>query len=287
MKPFVVKYKDKIVMFCCVVASVAPLFLLVHLWFTPNVEIKERNIARNCILVEDYEMKELSRENTPLGIVKEYGFTISDELQHGTHLGFYISHHYAEVYIGEELVYSVMPSGRLKFIETIGCDWVLVPLLASDQGNRIRVILTPIYKSFMDWQPEFILGSSLDIYMKQLAQDAFCIICGLLSIAIGIVFSLQRGWRALKKKRDGYQSELGFFSVLLSLWVLTNTKSAPLLLQWHIIMCIADRSASGPAFYEEISAAPDFRFHRPLQCIGFVGLCGSGNPSGCGYFGSS
>ena len=87
---------------------------------------------------------EVEDENTPIGVKKEYRFTLDPDLSEDTHLAFYIVHQYVGVWLDDEQIYSIVPSDTEKLTKTVGSNWVMIPLYREDAGKEIRVQITPV-----------------------------------------------------------------------------------------------------------------------------------------------
>ena len=86
---------SKISVILSVIAGVMLLALLAFLFVTENYVVQQSRTDRGFITVSDYECRELERADTPIGIVKEYTFTLGKELEKDTFLAFYTVHQYA------------------------------------------------------------------------------------------------------------------------------------------------------------------------------------------------
>ena len=110
-----------------VVAGVMLFALLAFLFVNVNFEIWQSRTDDSLVVVEEDSCREVENADAPIGVIREYTFTINEGLKMDTYLSFYTVHQYAEVYIDGQLVYSMKPSGEL-FTRTIGGNWSLIPL---------------------------------------------------------------------------------------------------------------------------------------------------------------
>lgn len=202
--------------------------LIVFLGVTVNIEIQQSRTDDGFAAANNYVCREVENEDAPIGIIKEYTFTLDEDFERDTYLSFYTVHQYVEVYIDGQLVYSMKPSGKL-FIKTIGSNWTMIPLYREDAGKEIRVNIIPVYESFRDREVEFLVGSKFSICADRLRQDWPQILLSVMAIFIGIVFICIAGYKLLNKRSDGALAALGTFSVMMGLWRLTDTRFTPFL----------------------------------------------------------
>lgn len=200
--------------------------LLVYLCVTANFEIVKNRENDDFIVVRNVEARKVEKEDTPAGVIKEYTFTLHKELERDTSLAFYTVHQYVEVYLNGKLVYSMKPNGK-RFIKTIGSNWTMIPLYREDAGKEIRVRIIPVYKSFLDREVEFLVGSRLSIWKDRLWKDLPQILLSNLAILVGFVFLATGMYKRFHKLDDNGLAALGLFSLMLGLWRLTDTRFTP------------------------------------------------------------
>ena len=202
--------------------------LIVFLGVTVNIEIQQSRTDDGFAAANNYVCREVENEDAPIGIIKEYTFTLDEDFERDTYLSFYTVHQYVEVYIDGQLVYSMKPSGEL-FTRTIGGNWSMIPLYREDAGKEIRVNIIPVYESFRDREVQFLVGSRLSVFLDRLHQDWPQLLLSVMAIFIGIVFICIAGYKLLNKRSDGALAALGTFSVMMGLWRLTDTRFTPFL----------------------------------------------------------
>ena len=212
----------------CVVLLVSAAFLT-FIFINGDAEIVQKRSDGGFRQIKNATCEEFSSPGTPLGVVTEYRFRLSETFTRDEHLAFYAVHQYAEVYIDEELVYSLKPSKNNPYVKTVGSNWIMIPLYYGDAGKEVRVVITPVYESYRDFQIEFLSGCGLDIYIYHLTADLFqmvicgiTILCGIMLIGIGCYWFC-------KKKRSGHIISLGISAVTLGIWRLFDMKFSPLL----------------------------------------------------------
>lgn len=214
-----------------ILATVGVLALLTLLGVTENTQVLQTRKADRFILVEDYTCQEIPDDKAPIGIRKEYTFTLEDNIATDTTLAFYTVHQYVEVWLGEEKVFSRMPSAAIPMFQTVGSNWTLLPIYREDAGKEVRVELTPVYENFRDRQVDFLVGSELAIYKDRLFKDFPQLIPGIMAIFIGGVFACVAAYNLKQKKGENSLFALGVFSIMMGFWRLTDTRFTPFLLE--------------------------------------------------------
>ena len=190
-------------------AGLALMALLVLLCVTDNVEIKRSRKDSGFTRIDDYSCREIRDVDAPIGVRKEYTFSISETLYSDTHLAFYTVHQYVDVYLDGQNIYSLKPSGENWISKTVGSNWVMIPLYREDIGKEIRVTITPVYESFRDREVEFLIGSQMAIYNDRLSRDLPQLILGGMAVFVGIVFICVAGYNLIKKHRGKSLAALG------------------------------------------------------------------------------
>lgn len=226
----------KIVVTVCTLAGILLIAFLIGLGVLDRNQVKQSRTDERVASVEDYACREIHSTDAPIGVKKEYTFTISDNLSIDTHLAFYTVHQYVDVYLDGENVYTLKPSKGKRISNTVGSNWVMIPLYREDAGKEIRVVITPVYESFKNREVEFFIGSELGIYTKRLFLDLPQLILGLLAIFVGIVFvglSVYNRFLMHHGNRIGF---LGMFSIMMGIWRVTDTRFTPFLFSEHAVL---------------------------------------------------
>ena len=106
----------------------------------------------------------------------------------------------------------------------------MIPLQAQDAGKQVRVVITPVYRSGTDFKVKFIVGSQLEIYLRQLKQDLPQILLAVLGILGGLFIMAVQVFLILRAKTKSWEIfYLGCFSMLLGIWKITDTRFTPLM----------------------------------------------------------
>lgn len=161
-------------------------------------------------------------EGSPTGVRKEYLLYFDEEIKHDCHLVFYSLHHYVDVYLGDELLYSLQPGEDQRFGKTLGANWVSVPLYPSDTGKYLQVVIKPVYSSFIDWEPEFLIGSQYSIYVNLLRSYLVPLFLSSMTFFAGILLLCLSIYNHFVLKRFISLTRLGIFSMLMGLWELCD-----------------------------------------------------------------
>lgn len=210
------------------VAGIMILALLVFLGVTANFEMRQIRTGAGLAVARDVSCREMENADAPIGIIREYTFTLTEGVERDTYLSFYTVHQYVEVYIDGQLVYSMKPSGKL-FAKTVGSNWTMIPLCREDAGKEIRVNIIPVYESFRNREVQFLVGSTLSVYLDRLYQDWPQLFLSVMAILVGIVFGCIAVYKLIHERSDGGLAGLGLFSVMTGLWRLTDTRFTPFL----------------------------------------------------------
>ena len=171
----------------------------------------------------------VTRSLTDQGV--EFSFPLDMELAHDTELVFYVSHQWVDVWVGEECVYSLCPSGELSFIKTPGSKWIRIPVYQEDAGEDVRVMLTPAYENHLEDELEFYLGSSLAIYRNQLHQAFPAIALSMVNIFVGVLLLFVAIYYRCVKKEESELLPLSMLGITMGFWQLAHNDFSPFLLE--------------------------------------------------------
>lgn len=248
------------------VAGVMLLVLLVFLCVTANFEVQQSRTGEGFSSVSDYVCREIENADAPIGIVKEYTFTIDEGLEKDTYLAFYTVHQYAEIYIDGQLLYDMKPCEG-SFIKTIGSNWMMIPLYREDAGKEICVNIIPVYESVRNREVEFLVGSKFSICVDRLHQDWPQLLLSTMAIFVGIVFICIAVYKLLNKRSDGGLAALGLFSVMMGLWRLTDTRFTPFLVPEKPILMFYTSVAMLMIGMVPLIKSMERRFNKVSRCI--------------------
>ncbi|MGN0345733.1 MAG: sensor histidine kinase [Lachnospiraceae bacterium] len=233
------KYIQKISSILSMTISLVVLLYLIALGVMDNIKREEMREDDNISRIVDYHYRVIGSKEAPTGTISEYRFTVDEELQKDSHLGFYVVHQYVDVFLDGEKIYSLHPSDNDGTGKTVGSNWVMIPLYREDVGKEIRVECTSVYKTFVQKEITFYIGSPLSIFTNRLVKDLPQLIVSAMAVFVGIMFLWIAFIRNFKKRKQGEKflenvghnlACLGLFSIMIGLWRLTDTRFTPFVL---------------------------------------------------------
>jgi len=217
----------KIQKWVLIVLALLLLLLLLLLGIRDNTKVYNVRDNETITVMQEVPCRLVEEESSPAGLVTEYEFTLQEELVHDSHLMFYVSHQLVDVWVGEDHVYSLRPSGQLTFIKTSGSKWIRIPLYREDAGQIIRVVLTPVYDDLLKDDTEFMLGSPLALYKELLHRMFPALALSIVNVLGGILILLLSIY-FLWVKRGGTETlALGMLAVSIGLWQLMHNDFSP------------------------------------------------------------
>lgn len=219
-----------------VIAGIAVTFFLILLGVLEKTEVLQERTEKGYTIVQEYICQELEVADAPIGIKKEYTFYLNEAASGDTYLAFYTVHQYVEVWLDGHQIYGLGLSGEASLNRTVGSNWVLIPLYREDARKEIRVEITPVYEDFRNREVEFLVGSELAIYRDRLFKDLPQLILSVMAIFIGFLFVCVAGYNQFRKHRGKGLVALGFFSVMMGVWRLTDTRFTPFMFPNHPVL---------------------------------------------------
>ena len=217
----------------------AVIFILLFLIYTQSKQALNYLQSRETtgyLTIHELSSQRISDPDTPTGTKKEYILNIRDISEGDNYLVFYQVHHYVEIYLDGQLVYSLMPKNDNPVCKSTGCSWVTFPLYPKDTDREIRVVLTPVYKAVEHRQTEFLAGSRYAIFNRQLEADLPALGMGFVAIIVGITFISISLFSMIQYNNANSLVFLGLFSVCIGLWKITDVRSATILFPQNAIL---------------------------------------------------
>ena len=214
-----------------VVAMVFFLFF-VYMGLTENVSVYSSRHAHDYHTITEYTVEQVSDALAPVGVRTVYHWILQDVDSSESCLCFYLSHHYARVYIDGELVHELAAAENNRIGGTVGSNWVTVPVHQEDDGKEIQIVLTPLFEDVVDFEPEILIGSHFTIVFDQLRQDIPQLFISLLCIFMGVIIIVAQLYFIVRIQNQSFDMVyLGVFSVVLGMWRMTDLRISPVLFE--------------------------------------------------------
>lgn len=217
-------------------ATVALLFIIFAVYmfaFEDNNVYNARDIS-SYETVKDYSEQIINDASAPIGVRREFSWQIGDIENNEGYLMFYIVHSYTEVRLDDELLYSLTSGENNRIGSSPSSNWVVIPLCPSDSGRKVTVTVTPVYKSVLNREIEFKIGSKYSVFMDRLKIDLPQIVLSSLCILMGILLVIVQLYLIIKKRTASWDMfYLGNFSLLMGIWRITDTRFSPIMFENH------------------------------------------------------
>ena len=218
--------------------------LLVIILFTlfQHHETVDRFIAREDMgyqLWTNYSFSTYEDVNAPMGIVQEYKWTLNETPTRNSCIAFYLVHQYAEIYVGDELLFSLFSNENNILTQSIGCDWAKAFLYDSDVNKEVRILIYPVYQTSIDRTLTIYYGNHDSISYSIIDNSLFILIFGFIAIFIGVAFILFVLINIKNHELDHSIVALGFFSIFTGSWKISDTEAMPFLFKDHTLLLSA------------------------------------------------
>lgn len=212
--------------------AISLILVICILIFIYTHEHPDEYVARDTSsysICTDYNFTTYHNSSAPVGIVQEYRWTLHNVPKHGGCISFYTIHQNIEIYLEQELLYSLHRSEENHFGKTIGCDWAKAFLNEDDNGKEICILVYPIYQTSIGNTLTIYTGNYATICNTIVQNNMFILIIGLLAICIGLVFICFVLLNLHNPEFDRSIAMLGMFSIFAGLWKITDMNAAPLI----------------------------------------------------------
>ena len=213
------------------VLAVLSLVLVLVVLVTFGNDVTERRLISGYECPEDYEYSRMADVQAPLGFREEYVFTFDEIDGEHRNLFFYTEHQNIDVFVGGERVYHLRPFINNSFGNTPGCVWNSVSLKDSEAGEKVRVVVTPVYRSAEGESPLFYFGDKYEIAKAVLLEQLPILFLCSIGILMGLFFIFYSAYNHRGSDIDRTLLALGCLSVLSSLWKLTDNIAIYMLLE--------------------------------------------------------
>lgn len=217
------KKNDKVLKYTLIANLIVLCLLLIAMIISSNVNNYKTRVEKHIRVIDDYSYQLVNDENTPLGVKKIYSFNIKDIDEYDNILDFYVVHHYIKVYLDDELLYEAYKDEGIG--KTIGSRWVIVPISSYDNGKTITVELTPIYKSVLNKNVEFIVGNEHSIFSNIFREELVPLLLSFVALMLGIIILILPIYYSTNSKSFNFNIiNLGVFSFLIGIWKLFDSE---------------------------------------------------------------
>ena len=224
-----IKYK-KLIGF--ILLAIPLLIMIISLLIDNNYLKADNRVTDGYHVVEGVNLEVLNDDNTPQGVVKKYTMTIDEFHTNANCFAFHVVHHYAKVYIGGKLVYDFTPTKDSSNGKTLGCDWIIVPLIHDDEGKKVEVYATPVFFDVVKDEIVFYHGAQYDIFVDILVQDIIWLLVSIACLAAGLVLIIGSTYSKYNHRAHNESFiYLGLVALFISLWKLFDMNLAPLLFE--------------------------------------------------------
>ena len=216
------------------VTIIAFFVFFLYMGTAERVSVYHSETRTGYTVLGDMEMELVDDDTAPAGVRKVYRGTLASEASQENVLFFNIAHHNIEVYFGDELVYSLAGADSNRIGKNVCSNWCIVNTGDSHAGKDVTVVLTPLFEAAVSKTPEFFLGSAFVIAMELITGELPLMVLSCISILLGIFVAVVfLGFRFIRKTENPGTIYLGFFSITIGLWKLTDLKCITLLFPEH------------------------------------------------------
>ena len=187
-------------------------------------------------VIDDYIETVVEDPSAPVGIKNEYNIKLKDISITKDYLAFYTVHQYVDVYMENQLIYSLRPSENNRFADSTSSNWTFIPLNLSDNGKDITVVITPIFNGVKKRSVDFLLGARSTIMVDVIRADLPQIIIAGICIVIGGILMIVNPLMILLKRISSWQMfYLGSLLLLIGAWRITDARCSPLIFSKKVI----------------------------------------------------
>ena len=255
---------------------VCMIILLIYLGINQRSAVAQKNPSIESRRVQNVTCTEIQDDSAPAGLRREYILEDIQKEQSNDCLAFYLVHQYAQVYIEDELVYSLTPENAAFVNQDVGCNWVMLPLSQDMVGKQMQIVVTPIYQEVKNRTTEFLIGSRYRISLETVRSDLADILLSIVALGVGIGFMVISLMSLLQRKGKNTLLYLGLFSACIGTWKILDIQSAPLIFYRHPMLLsqisLAALSLAVVPFILYIQLQFKESRHRVLDVAGGISL---------------
>ena len=247
-----------------------------YIFFAEDVAVFQRNQHHNYSHLVEMEPELVPDPQAPAGVRKVYRWTLESDYSWEDCLLIYFSHHELEVYLNDQLEYSITVDDSNRIAANVGSNWCSLHVGAHGTGTQVTVVMTPLFEAAIDKNPDIYFGAHYAITMDLLRGEippmvfsALCFFLGLVLVAVSLYF------RFALNTSDNSMMYLGLFSLFLGLWKLTDLASMPLLMPGKSLaltyISVGSLFLTGPCLMMYFSTLFTEKGRRHMYLMVFVG----------------
>ena len=227
IKDFIFKTNKKRFIFYTISITVY-LILFAFIQINNKIDVYNPRLNNQYTLVT-IDSKNIYEQSTlPAGIQKEYTFTLKNFDKVNNCIMFYTVHQDVEVYIDNELVYTIDMNPKIASSPT--SLWNYIPYDDHDEGKTAKVVVTPVFKEVINSPIDIYIGSFYALLVDEIVRDLPELILGSTSIITGITILIIQLYIYLSKKISNKDNiYLGMLAIFIGLWKVTDIHTAPFL----------------------------------------------------------
>lgn len=227
----------KILLWCYFIINFCSVSLFIYMGINEDVNVYNPRNIEGVTTIENYNVDYIHDDTAPANIRKVYSWTIETSEMTEKCLRFYTSHHYVDVFIDGELVYSIHTDEDNMFGDSISSVWTNVHLYPKDEGKEIRVILTPVYDSVINNSVEFAYGTLYEMLLQELKAELIDMSLAVLAIIVGVIILGYHVYAYFSKNFKNINAlYLGIVSMILGVWRLMDLRFTSMLFDNFLAM---------------------------------------------------
>lgn len=229
-----IKWKTKIPILLFTVTLAAFVVFFLYMATMERVTVFRAEPTHTYTALTDLELELEEDVTAPAGIRKIYRGELSPELAKESCLLFNIAHHHIEVYFEDELAYSLAGAETNLIGENVSSNWCTVHVGQDHSGEKLTIVLTPLFEAAIEKTPQFLIGSDYAIAMELIRGELPLLVLSALCVLLGFFVALiSLGFCFILRDVSRGPVYLGLFSVAIGVWKLTDLRCITLLFAEH------------------------------------------------------
>jgi len=158
-------------------------------------------------------------------------FNIPENNMQADHIFLYVRHQYAQVYIGDELRWSIFPPKEPPMLSTPGNYWIILHLIADqDAGKACRILLTPVYSTST---VSNLMMASSPAFFHEIVHDEYAVLfLSILALGSGLFMFTLSFFLPIQADKKKSLMCLSIMSVLTGVWKLSGLPTIHMLFTW-------------------------------------------------------